>query len=80
MEKVGFSQLWKTSQVCSAEQPLVLTAHRGDTKLGGKVVQTLEASLRALRFQEHKEECSLSLAGFAQLSRQAPGVPAPTRC
>lgn len=80
MEKVGFSQLRKTFQVCAAEQPLALRAHRGDTKLGGKVVQTGEASLQALRFQGHEKECSLSLAGFTQLSRQAPGVPAPARC
>lgn len=61
----GLLLLRKTFQLWSPEEPFALNGHRGDTKLRGKVVLLSGP----LRFQEHKKECRLSLAGYGQLSR-----------
>lgn len=59
----------KISQLSSAEQPSALSGHRGDTELEERWCRQGRPLPGTVRFQEHKEECRLSLAGLAQLSR-----------
>lgn len=52
----GFLLLRKTSLLSFAEQTLALTGYTGDTELGGKVMQTEEASLWATEVSGAQEE------------------------